>query len=116
MEVIADLEAGGRGWYCGALGVIRPGGTATFNVAIRTVELAARHLTCGIGSGIVADSEPGVEVAEWRREDPVPRRHGHCGPWRPCWRRDGRIPRLEAHLARLAAACADLGLRSTLPR
>ena len=37
MQLIRQLEAGPRGVYCGAVGVVRPGGAATFNVAIRTV-------------------------------------------------------------------------------
>jgi para-aminobenzoate synthetase/4-amino-4-deoxychorismate lyase len=109
MGVLADSEAGGRGWYCGALGVLRPGGTATFNVAIRTVELAARILACGIGSGIVADSDPATEVAEWRAKT----RFLGGRPLRALETMlvvDGHILRLGAHLTRLAGACADLGL------
>ena len=108
MGVIAGLEAGARGWYCGAFGVIRPGGTATFNVPIRTVTVGDR-LSCGIGSGIVADSEPAAEVEEWRAKarflGGVPLR-----ALETMVVSDGRIPRLERHLSRLAAACADLGL------
>ncbi|MRR08977.1 bifunctional aminodeoxychorismate synthase component I/aminotransferase, partial [bacterium] len=37
MAAISELEARPRGAYCGAIGLIRPGGHATFNVAIRTV-------------------------------------------------------------------------------
>jgi para-aminobenzoate synthetase/4-amino-4-deoxychorismate lyase len=37
MHHIAALEDAPRGFYCGALGVVRPGGHATFNVPIRTV-------------------------------------------------------------------------------
>lgn len=44
MRIIADLEPLPRGWYCGAFGVIRPGGTATFAVPIRTVEATATLL------------------------------------------------------------------------
>ena len=36
---IRRLEPGPRGVYCGAIGVLAPGGAATFNVAIRTVVL-----------------------------------------------------------------------------
>lgn len=66
MAVIHALEPEPRGWYCGALGVIRPGGAAVFNVPIRTVERSAGTLVCGVGSGIVADSDPEAERAEWR--------------------------------------------------
>lgn len=109
MAVIAELEDGPRGWYCGAFGVIRPGGTATFNVPIRTVTLGDGLLTCGIGSGIVADSEASAEVAEWRAKA----RFLGAAPLRALetmLATDGRVLRLEAHLSRLAGCCADLGL------
>ena len=49
-QIIRDLEPTLRGFYCGALGLIQPGGVATFNVPIRTVEQGGGALTCGIGS------------------------------------------------------------------
>ncbi len=39
MGHIAALEKSARGIYCGALGVVRPGGAATFTVPIRTLAL-----------------------------------------------------------------------------
>lgn len=39
MGHIAALERSARGIYCGALGVVRPGGAATFTVPIRTLAL-----------------------------------------------------------------------------
>lgn len=65
MHWIRQLEAHPRGVYCGAVGVVRPGGAATFNVAIRTVVLSATQATCGIGSGITADAQEAGEWAEW---------------------------------------------------
>jgi len=58
MEIIAGLEASPRGVYCGAIGVIAPGGRARFSIAIRTVTIdrAARQAEYGVGSGIVWDS------------------------------------------------------------
>ena len=64
MELIARLETEPRGIYCGAIGLIQPGGDATFNVAIRTVTLKNGHATCGVGSGITWDSEASEEYAE----------------------------------------------------
>ncbi len=66
MEVIDELEPGPRGWYCGALGLLQPGGAATFNVPIRTVEQHGAALRCGVGSGITLDSRPRGEIDEWR--------------------------------------------------
>jgi len=68
MAAIRTLEGSARGVYCGALGVIRPGGHATFNVAIRTVTLdaAAGRAECGVGSGITWDSVEADEWAEWQ--------------------------------------------------
>jgi len=65
MEVIDGLEPGPRGWYCGALGLLQPGGAATFNVPIRTVEQHGTTLRCGVGSGITLDSQPRGEIDEW---------------------------------------------------
>lgn len=67
MAAIAALEDAPRGAYCGAIGLIRPGGHATFNVGIRTVVIDRRAgcAVCGVGSGIVFDSRPAAEYAEW---------------------------------------------------
>jgi para-aminobenzoate synthetase/4-amino-4-deoxychorismate lyase len=65
MEIIRSLEPEPRGVYCGAVGKVAPDGGSEFNVAIRTLTLAVGGSTArlGLGSGIVADSEPGDE---WR--------------------------------------------------
>ncbi|MCW5950791.1 MAG: bifunctional anthranilate synthase component I family protein/class IV aminotransferase [Propionibacteriaceae bacterium] len=109
MQLIAELEAQPRGWYCGALGVIRPGGEAIFNVPIRTVERHGGQLDYGIGSGIVADSEPAAELAEWRAKA----RFLGGEPFaalETLLLADGRYPRLDEHLGRLARSDAELGL------
>lgn len=67
MHWIRQLEDGPRGVYCGAVGVLRPGGAATFNVPIRTLELrAGGQAVCGIGSGITADAQAAAERREWQ--------------------------------------------------
>lgn len=66
MQMIRDLEPEPRGIYCGAIGVVRPGGHATFNVAIRTVTLRGPAAVCGIGSGITADATADAEWQEWQ--------------------------------------------------
>ena len=52
--------------YCGAVGILRPGGDATFNVAIRTAWTAADSgvLHLNAGGGITADSTAKGELHE----------------------------------------------------
>lgn len=64
MELIADLETKARGIYCGAIGLIKPGGDAIFNVAIRTLSLADGIARYGTGGGITWDSTAVDEYAE----------------------------------------------------
>lgn len=64
MEIIAEQEGFSRDAYCGAMGVIAPGGDMRFNVAIRTLTLKERALTCPVGSAIVADSRAQEEYEE----------------------------------------------------
>lgn len=65
MQEIARIEESPRGVYCGAIGLIRPGGAASFSVAIRTVAIDRGTAECGIGSGITADASAEGEYAEW---------------------------------------------------
>lgn len=66
MRIIASLETSPRGVYCGAVGVIAPGGDFTFSVPIRTavVDRRARTVEYGVGSGITYASLPEVEFEE----------------------------------------------------
>jgi len=68
MAAIARLETTPRGIYCGAIGIIKPGGEAVFSVGIRTAVVDAERGVgeCGIGSGIVMDSAAAAEYAEWQ--------------------------------------------------
>ena len=68
MRFIQHLERQPRGVYCGAVGIVRPGGAATFNVPIRTVVMSDKGSVCGIGSGITIDSDFHGEWAEWRNK------------------------------------------------
>jgi len=68
MRMIRALEPEARGIYCGAVGVVRPDGHATFNVPIRTVTLRGTEARCGIGSGITADAQADAEWDEWRHK------------------------------------------------
>src|SRR5690606_27157895 len=65
MQIAQELEAGPRHLYTGSIGLIRPCGDFSFSVVIRTLEVAADGTgRLGIGSGIVADSDPDREYDE----------------------------------------------------
>jgi len=66
MAIIREVERFGRGLYTGSIGHIAPDGSARFNVAIRTIVLeeGARAGVVGLGSGVVADSQPDAEWQE----------------------------------------------------
>jgi para-aminobenzoate synthetase/4-amino-4-deoxychorismate lyase len=64
MEIIREVEGSPRGVYTGAIGHVAPSGDCQFNVAIRTVVLAADGGEMGIGGGIVADSKEDSEYEE----------------------------------------------------
>jgi para-aminobenzoate synthetase/4-amino-4-deoxychorismate lyase len=64
MRRIAALESSPREAYCGAIGVVAPGGDATFAVGIRTawIDRVRGEVCYGVGSGVTWDSEA---AAEW---------------------------------------------------
>ncbi len=112
MKAIRDLEPGPRGVYCGALGVVLPGGEARFNVAIRTVVVDGERgiAECGIGSGIVADSTAVGERDEWRVKQRFLREA--CPDYElfeTLLLRHGRYRLRREHLARIAASARALG-------
>ena len=110
IDVAAEVEAGSRGLYTGAIGRIDADGAAAFDVAIRTlVTDGAGGAAIGLGSGVVADSDAG---AEWRE----------CldkAAFLACGRVDlvetiafdpmAGMPDLERHLVRLKASATALG-------
>lgn len=110
MHWIRALERAPRGVYCGAVGVLRPDGSATFNVPIRTVVLQDGQAQCGIGSGITADAGTDGEWAEWggkRRFLELARQ-----PFRlveTLRLEDGRFRAEVLHLQRMAAAAVHFG-------
>lgn len=63
-EIIAECENGPRGIYCGAIGMIKPNGDMSFNVAIRTPIIRNGEIEIGVGSGIVYDSNAQSEYDE----------------------------------------------------
>src|SRR6185503_6949766 len=136
MRVIAELEAGGREAYTGAIGFASPVAGLELNVAIRTLEMNGDRIWMGAGGGIVADSiaeneleecfvkaRPVIAAAGARlieeprvtRVAPVPALAGGAdrpdpilGVFETILIRDGVPVDLRAHLARLARSVEAL--------
>ncbi|MEO0412937.1 MAG: aminodeoxychorismate synthase component I [Pseudomonadota bacterium] len=115
MEIIEELESGPRGVYCGAVGLVLPGGNASFAVPIRTLVADAHQTSLHVGSGIVADSAPAEEYAECmvkaaylRLDQPD---FGLIETMALTVQKTGpKLPDLwPHHMARLARSAADLG-------
>ena len=132
MHHIAALEGAPRGVYCGAMGLLLPGGDATFNVPIRTVELYKQEPTdcrtwvgniqpqptksdnlrgwqarCGVGSGITLDATVEAEALEWQHKQAFLKRAAQPFEILESLRlEEGQIPRREAHLQRMARSAA----------
>jgi len=64
MEIIAELEPTSRGPYCGAIGYLGFDGSMDSNIVIRTYCVKGDDLSFQVGGGIVADSDPGLELDE----------------------------------------------------
>lgn len=64
MEIIAELEPTARGPYCGALGYLGFDGSLDSNIVIRTYCIKGEDLSFQVGGGIVADSDPALELEE----------------------------------------------------
>jgi para-aminobenzoate synthetase/4-amino-4-deoxychorismate lyase len=110
MRAIRELEAGPRGVYCGAMGVLRPGGGATFNVPIRTVSLRGKEARCGIGSGITSGSVAEAEWQEWRHKRAfLERASAPFEILETLALEAGRLRNLDEHLARMEATAAHFG-------
>jgi len=111
-EIIRALEPSPRGFYTGAMGAISPGGDMAFNVAIRTVVIKPNGQgQCGVGGGIVADSDPGAEYEEAclkaRVLTDLAEDYGLIETFR--WSRAAGFVRLELHLDRMASSARQLG-------
>lgn len=114
MEVIDELEPEPRGWYCGALGLIQPGGAVTFNVPIRTVARAGSALRCGVGSGITLDSQPRDEIDEWRAKARfLARARAPVEALETMRLDDGEFARAARHLARMQRTARHFGLAAS---
>jgi para-aminobenzoate synthetase/4-amino-4-deoxychorismate lyase len=113
-RVIAAEEGSPRGAYCGAIGVVAPGGDAAFNVAIRTVELdlAAGEAVAGVGGGITWASSADAEYEEALAKGAFLSERAEPFELVETLRLDaGGFPLLARHLARLASSARHLGFR-----
>lgn len=117
MQLIQAIEPEARGVYCGTVGVVRPGGHATFNVAIRTVTVRGQAARCGIGSGITFDATADDEWQEWRHKRGFLERASQrfslletlrleAGQWRDAPLHAARLTRAAAHFGYPLSAAA----------
>ncbi|WP_028604423.1 chorismate-binding protein [Ottowia thiooxydans] len=110
MRTIRELEPDARGVYCGAIGIIRPGGATTFNVAIRTLELKGQEVRCGIGSGITIDAKFDGEWKEWHHKAAFVQRASSPFALLETLRIEGGVARhMDAHLDRMATSASHFG-------
>ena len=127
MRAIQALEQEPRGFYCGALGVVRPaeagagqapdGIVATFNVPIRTLVLRGDRARCGIGSGITSGALAAAEWQEWRHKRAfVDRASAPFELLETLALENGRLRHCQDHLVRMASAAAHFGIIWYPPR
>lgn len=118
MGIIARLEESPREVYCGAVGVVEPGGDCTFNVAIRTLWLDTRENTAeyAVGGGITRGSTAQAEYDEAIAKAALLDRD-----WAPFQLietlrfEDGEYARLERHIARLRQSAEYFGFADPGP-
>ena len=66
MQLIGELEGVGRGAYTGAMGYLALDGSLDLNILIRTMTVCDGQIELRAGAGIVADSDPLLELDETR--------------------------------------------------
>jgi anthranilate synthase component 1 len=64
MELIAEHEPTARGPYAGAVGYLTFAGDLDFCITIRTAVVEGGRVSVQTGAGVVADSDPELELAE----------------------------------------------------
>lgn len=113
MGIIADLEPGGRGLYCGALGYLAPGGEhGEFAVSIRTGVVEGDQFTYHVGGGITYDSIAGSEYEEclWKALVVTAQRQVPDLVETMRFVPGEGIPLLRHHIERLAASAGYWGI------
>jgi len=117
MQLLRELEPYPRGFYCGAIGLLEPGGPSSegrmaFSVPIRTLVLnrASGLARFGVGGGVTHDSEAASEYAECltKMRFLIPP-ESDFDLLESLLLVRGRYPLLEAHLARLKRSAAYFG-------
>lgn len=111
MQIIRTLEDHPRGVYCGALGMIKPGGDFVFSVPIRTLEIESGKGYLGIGSGVVWDSDADSEYDECLLKAKFLTNPPQAGfeLLETIQAEEGHIPLLELHLQRLVESADYFG-------
>ncbi len=112
MSIIAAEERSARGPYCGAAGLIAPGGDAAFNVAIRTLDLDLEtgQATYGAGGGITWLSSAEAEWEEVLAKAKVLEAPGGAFELLETMRLEGgACALLPRHLERLGRSARHLG-------
>lgn len=122
MEIIQELEAEDRAYYCGALGWLDPGGDFAFSVPIRTIEIDrnlvtnASAFTLGVGAGITIDSEAKKEWGECHIKAAfLSELPSEIGLFETILVRKSTPQHLELHLDRLAHSAKALRIPFNLP-
>lgn len=64
MQIIAEYEQQGRGFYTGSMGYLDRSGDMDMNILIRSLLLQDKQIRFRTGAGIVADSVPAQELQE----------------------------------------------------
>lgn len=64
MEIISEIERVARGPYCGSLFYCSADGRADSSILIRTLVQRRGWIACGVGGGVVAQSDPVAEYEE----------------------------------------------------
>ncbi len=117
MEIIAAIETTPRNIYTGAIGFIRPGRRARFNVAIRTtlIDKTASLAEYGVGGGIVWDSTVDGEYEECLTKAKIILDLSSPPPFRLLetllWTPDQGYFLLARHLTRLRRSALYFGYR-----
>ena len=115
MRIIHSLERFPREVYTGTIGYLAPGRRARFNVAIRTAVVDKRTGSTfyGVGSGVVADSEPSDEYAECLTKSKILKSPAIAPDFALLetllWTRAQGIFLLDYHLNRLAGSARYFG-------